>query len=206
MLKKVLPLLVPLVAFIGGAAGGDLFGGKSDGAPAAESAAGDAAAAEGHGEAKAEDGHGEAPAADDHAAPPADDHAAPAAPADAGHGAADSGGHGEGGGEISTFFKFPTQFFVPVVRNGTTSSVMIMTVTLDTAPGTYAAVASQEHRLRDSMLRSLIIHANTGGFDGNFTSDGNLGAMRAALLKAAQEVAGPDVIAVLIEDIARKEG
>lgn len=207
-MKKILMLLVPVIAFVGGAFGGDILGGKG-----ADAASKDAA----HGEAApADDGHSVAPAdahaapADDHAAPE-DDHAAPAddehgAPADDGHGAAKDDGQGGASANASTFFRFPTQFFVPIVRNGGTQSIMIMTVTLETKPGAMSKVEAQEHRLRDSLLRSLLIQANTGGFDGNFTTDDTQSRLREALLKAARDVAGEDVAAVLIEDIARKEG
>lgn len=173
MIRKILLIAVPLLAFLGGAAAGDMLGKPS--APAQAEAP-----SEGH----------DASATETHAAP-------------TGHAAA-AGGHGEA--TQTGFFKFPSQFFVPLIRNGRTDSVMILTVTLDTAPGSLGRVEAQEHRLRDSLLRSLMIHANTGGFDGNFTADTNLDRLRSALLKSARDVAGADVAAVLIEDIARKEG
>ncbi|WP_258869774.1 hypothetical protein [Paracoccus thiocyanatus] len=49
-----------------------------------------------------------------------------------------------------------------------------------------------------------MIEANTGAFDGNFTSDPALQRLRKALLAAGQRAAGPDVRRVLIEDIGRQ--
>ena len=63
-----------------------------------------------------------------------------------------------------------------------------------------------EHRLRDALLRELLIHANTGGFDGNFTSEARLAPLREKLHKAAQASTDLTVKAVLIEDIARQAG
>ena len=51
-----------------------------------------------------------------------------------------------------------------------------------------------------------MIAASAGGFDGNFTAEARLEPLRAAILAAAQKIAGPNVQAVLIEDISRKEG
>ncbi|MDO5611801.1 MAG: hypothetical protein Q4G14_00980 [Paracoccus sp. (in: a-proteobacteria)] len=169
MVKKILMLVLPLVAFIGGAFGGDMLrgGAKADAAAAAP------------------DDEGQ-----NHAAAP---HEAPAA-----NGA-------EGAAVELAWFGFANQFFVPIVRNGKTDSMMILTVSLEVTGPSRPKVENMEARLRDALLRSLMIHANTGGFDGNFTADARLEPLRSTLLNAAQRVAGPDVHAVLIEDIARKE-
>ena len=82
---------------------------------------------------------------------------------------------------------------------------MILTLSLEIPAAAEEAVFRQEHRLRDTLLRSLLIHANTGGFDGNFTAEARLALLRETLLEAARKVAGPEVGAVLIGDIARQE-
>lgn len=103
-----------------------------------------------------------------------------------------------------SWFKFPTQFFVPVMRGANLDSVMILTLTLEMAKSQQEAVYQQEHRLRDALLRALLIHANTGGFDGNFTSEAHLRRLHEALLEAAARIAGDNVHDILIEDIARQ--
>ncbi|MCQ0969117.1 flagellar basal body-associated FliL family protein (plasmid) [Paracoccus sp. TK19116] len=187
MIGKILFLVLPVAAFLGGSAGGAMLRGDEtviDG---------------GHGEVTAE-GHATEAEAGGHDAEPA---AAPVKTAKADmHG----GGHGEAGSGAVAWFNFPSQFFVPVVRNGNTDYTMILTLTLETPGEALSGVEALEHRLRDAMLRQLIIHANTGGFDGNYTSEGQLRKLRDALLAAARSAGGDGVDAVLIEDIARKEG
>lgn len=155
MLKKVLFLIIPVLAFMGG-----VFGGTFLRAPDAAPESTETASAD------------EAVASTD---------------------------------QNMIWFKFPEQFFVPLMVNGQVSSTMIMTLTLEMPPAAEKQVFAKEHRLRDAMLRTLMIHANTGGFDGNFTTDAKMRKLRAALLAAAQSAAGQDISDILIEDIARHE-
>ncbi|WP_306754456.1 hypothetical protein [Paracoccus actinidiae] len=188
-MKKLLPLLIPVVALVGGVAAGEMLRPAPEGpGHAAEAPAGE------HGEAET-DAHG----SDDHAADPSD------------HAAANDygGGHDDGhGGPVPAegWFTFPSQFFVPLMRNGDMGAVMILTLTIETPGAELAAMEQQEHRLRDALLRELLIHANTGGFDGNFTSEVRLAPLREKLHKAAQASTDLTVKAVLIEDIARQAG
>lgn len=99
----------------------------------------------------------------------------------------------------------PEQFFVPIVRNGNLRAVMVLSLGLDVVETRVEALHAREFRLRDALLRALMIHANTGGFDGNFTAEPRLELLGATLLAAAQKIAGEDVRAILIGDIARQE-
>ena len=165
MIRKILPILLPLVGFVGGALAGDMMRAPADTPP----------------EAAQDDGHG-------------------------GEKKAESGDHGEEGAAGETFFTFPSQFFVPLVRRGDMNDIMILTLTLKTNAESLSAVEGKEHSLRDALLRQLMIHANTGGFDGNYTLDRNLEQLRTDLLTAARSVADLPIDAVLIEDIARQQG
>ncbi|OJH45452.1 hypothetical protein [Paracoccus sp. SM22M-07] len=180
MIRKLIPIALPVLALVGGAFGGDMLRAPAD-PPTHEAAA-----------------------ADDHAAP-ADDHA----PAPDDHAAA-SDDHGGGDDHAAAgedgWFTFPTQFFVPLVRQGDMGDLMIITLTLQTDGASLEALRKKEHALRDALLRQLLIHANTGGFDGNFTADRNLVVLRQELAKAATGVTDLPIKAVLIEDIARQQG
>ncbi|RJE85054.1 hypothetical protein D3P04_11365 [Paracoccus onubensis] len=101
-------------------------------------------------------------------------------------------------------FTFPSQFFVPLVRRGDSDGMMIMTISLQTTHEELEQLARQEHRLRDILLRQLLIIANTGGFDGNFTTEGRQRSLRKTLLEALQGNFGENVTGILIEDIARQ--
>ncbi|MCV2447942.1 hypothetical protein [Paracoccus sp. DMF] len=186
-MKKIVLLLVPLLAFIAGAFGGDMLqAGKK---PDSAQAAGDAS-------------HETAEPAKAEPEPAAEGHEAPAA--DAGHGDAGHGEAAEGEGQLD-WFKFPSQFFVPILRNGTPTAIMVLTLTVEMPSSARPRIEAQEHRLRDALLNALLIEANTGGFDGNFTADPAQQRLRSALLAAAQAAAGSDVQRILIEDIGRQE-
>lgn len=179
-MRKILGLLVPVIALAGGIAGGEML---RSGAGAA-----DPAAAESQPDDQA-DGHG---------TKETDAHASPDKP--------QGGDHDSGAVPADGWFTFPRQFFVPLMRNGDMGAVMILTLTIETPGADLAAMEQQEHRLRDALLRELLIHANTGGFDGNFTSEARLAPLRERLQKAAQASTDLTVKAVLIEDIARQAG
>jgi|GEM_PF-142639 len=205
MLKKLLPVMLSVVAFLGGAAGGEMLkrGAEAE-APA------DAAAA-GHKDASASAGTGQA-AAEAQAPPPAS--AVPAAPQEGREPsaqstspaeAAGSGGHGGAADSTGTaWFKFPQQFFVPVLYDGRLDSTMIMTLSVEMPSAARETVYGHEIKLRDALLRQLLIHANTGGFDGNFTSEAQLRKLRDSLTATAQAVV-PAIAGILIGDIARQE-
>lgn len=99
----------------------------------------------------------------------------------------------------------PEQFFVPIVRNGSLRAVMVLGLGFEVVEKRLDAVHAREFQLRDALLRRLMIHANTGGFDGNFTAEPRLALLGDILLEAAQQVVGEDVRRVLIGDIARQE-
>lgn len=175
-MKKILVMILPVIAFLGGAVGGDILHGGTK--PSEEAHAPDAAKPEAEGE---------------HAATPETAEGAHPQPAEAEDASA------------AAWFKFPNQFFVPILRNGSTDAVMVMSLTLEMPEKDRADIEAQEHRLRDALLNTLMIQANTGGFDGNFTSETSMNRLRGALLTAAQKAAGPQVTQVLIEDIARQD-
>ena len=99
----------------------------------------------------------------------------------------------------------PEQFFVPIVRNGTLRSVMVLGLGFEVVESRLGEVRARDFQLRDALLRRLMIHANTGGFDGNFTAEPRLTLLAEILLESAQQVVGEDVRRVLVGDIARQE-
>ena len=200
MIRRLLPFVIALVALIAGAVGGEVLRGPD---PAhAPAPAGAPAAAEA------------APPASDAGAPPASAPAEGAPAAGEGHDAAagaaapshgtDHAAGSTGSTERSSF-RFPQQFFVPMVRDGKVAGMMVLTLSVEMPTEAQEAVFAKENQLRDAILRQLLIHANTGGFDGNFTAEAHLSLLRQELLASARRVA-PGVDAVLIGDITRQEG
>lgn len=107
--------------------------------------------------------------------------------------------------EPTVSMPLPEQFFVPIVRNGSLRAVMVLSLGLEVVEARLEPLHAREFQLRDAMLRALMVHANTGGFDGNFTAEPRLRLLGDILLEAARKVGGEDVRAVLIGDIARQD-
>lgn len=137
-----------------------------------------------------------APAADEHSVA-----AGAAEPADAGH-AADEGKHEDG---LPEYVKMNNQFVVPVVEKDRVSAMVVLSLSLEIAPGQTETVYQREPKLRDAFLQVLFDHANVGGFSGSFTDGSNLIMLRTSLKEAAALVLGTVVKDVLITDIARQD-
>lgn len=116
--------------------------------------------------------------------------------------AASSGGHSEGTPE---YVKMNNQFVIPVVKNGRVTSMVVLSLSLEVAPGNTEAVYQREPKLRDAFLQVLFDHANIGGFSGSFTDGSNLVVLRNTLREAAVLVMGGVVTNILITDIARQD-
>lgn len=103
-----------------------------------------------------------------------------------------------------TLFEMKNQFMVPLLEGDRIVSVIVISLTLEIAGAEDNAVLRNEPRLRDRFLQVMFDHANTGGFDGMFTSNNNMTLLRQALLETGQSLLGRDVVTgVLITDILR---
>lgn len=108
--------------------------------------------------------------------------------------------------EPPEYVRLSNQFVVPVLDGGSVTSLVILSLALEVAPGSTDTVFAHEPKLRDVFLQVLFSHANTGGFQGSFTDAANLVPLRTALEEAAAGVL-PDLVQdVLINDIARQDG
>lgn len=103
------------------------------------------------------------------------------------------------------FVRLDNQFVVPVVQEGRVRSLVILSLSLEVAPGTSSSVYAAEPKLRDAFLQVLFDHANAGGFSGAFTAASAMAALRAALHEAARRVLGSDAYDVLIIDMVRQD-
>ncbi len=132
---------------------------------------------------------------------------------DDGHGScdaemADDTGHGE---EVEPdpnnvyYVKLSKQFVVPVVKDSRVSSMVVMSLSIETTPVVGDIVFAREPKLRDALLGVMFLHANSGGFDGQFTSSEAMNDLRGSLLEAARDVIGEDVYSVLVTDILRQD-
>lgn len=175
-MKKILLILLPLITFLGGSFAGGFM--TSETKPDAH--------------AKDDMGH--------------DEQTENEAASEDGHTASHSDDHGQDSGKDTlSWYRFPSQFFIPLIRQGEVADIMVVTATIEMPKSAEEDIYRQEHRLRDAVLRQMLIHANSGGFDGNFTSEAHLNALRRELLAAAQQVAGKNIKAILIEDIVKQK-
>lgn len=110
---------------------------------------------------------------------------------------------GEGANE---YVNFSNQFVVPIVAGERVVALVVLALSLEVPAGQTETVLSREPKLRDSFLQILFDHANTGGFDGNFTDNDVLARLRNALHEVAQKDLGEDMAKdVLINEIARQD-
>ena len=103
------------------------------------------------------------------------------------------------------FVRMSNQFVVPIVKSGRVEALIVMSLTLEVAEGRGDVVHEREPRLRTSFLQAMFNHANSGGFEGNFTTSRNLEVLREVLLDRAQGVIGPPVLDVLITEMVRQD-
>lgn len=103
------------------------------------------------------------------------------------------------------YVRMNNQFVIPVVADGRIKALVVMSLSLEVARGAREQVYAREPKLRDAFLRVMFDHANSGGFDGDFTSNGNMAHLREALGDAGRSVLGELVSEVLIIDIVRQD-
>lgn len=103
------------------------------------------------------------------------------------------------------YVKMNNQFVIPVVTDGRIKALVVMSLSLEVVKGAGEQVYAREPKLRDAFLRVMFDHANSGGFDGDFTSNGNMAYLREALGDAGRMVLGDLVSEVLIIDIVRQD-
>ncbi len=109
------------------------------------------------------------------------------------------------GSEQVEFVKLSNQFVVPIVEKDRISAMVVLSLSLETAPGMKDKVILLEPKLRDAFLRVMFDHANMGGFSGAFTESEPLRILRDALRDAARKELGDGVSNVLIVDIAKQD-
>lgn len=102
------------------------------------------------------------------------------------------------------FVPFGQQFVVPLIANGEVAAMVVMKLTLEVDPGVDSRVLEREPRIRDRFLRVLLDHAAAGGFDGVFTSNGQVDRLKTALIETANREVGAGLRDVLILDLNKQ--
>ena len=106
---------------------------------------------------------------------------------------------------VFEYVKMTNQFVVPVVTGAKVSALIVLALSIEVSAGQKEAVFVVEPKLRDSFLQVLFNHANSGGFEGAFTSGEKMNDLRGSLFEAAVAILGPKVSDVLVIDIVRQD-
>lgn len=103
------------------------------------------------------------------------------------------------------YARLANQFVVPVVTDGQVVALVVLSLSIEVAAGSTDAVFTHEPKLRDAFLQVLFDHANSGGFEGVFTSNANMRTLRSGLRNVAQDILGPAANDVLVVDLVRQD-
>ncbi|HRO10637.1 flagellar basal body-associated FliL family protein [Amaricoccus sp.] len=97
-------------------------------------------------------------------------------------------------------------FVVPIFAGEKVAAMVVVSLSVETDTEGAHDVEALKPRLRDGFLKVMFRHANSGGFDGSFTSGRKMDDLKSALLRSAQEIVpGTLVEEVLITEIARQD-
>ncbi len=186
---KLIPIILILAGVGGGIGAGIMLRPSAD----ADMAAMDD---ERGAEMPSDDGSGEP--ADDGYGDPADDQDEPAAK---------SGDYGDGPAlSAIEYVALRRQLIVPLVDGNRVGALIVLSLSIEAVGGNIELIYDLEPKLRDEFLQVLFRHANTGGFDGMFTTSEAMNDLRSALNAAARDVLGSSVVQqVLITEILRQE-
>lgn len=189
-MKKLMPVLLALLGLGAGIGAGLAL------KPTPEKAADACApAAEGHENAPSTAEHGEAPATTETAPCDADEAFAAASAKD---GPAIEG-------EVA-YVPMEKPFVVPIFKDDKVAAMVVVSLAVETGAHEAPAVEGLKPRLRDSFLKVMFRHANSGGFDGSFTGGRKMEDLKSALRAAAREVMPHQPVGeVLITEIARQD-
>lgn len=103
------------------------------------------------------------------------------------------------------FVKMDKQFVVPVIEGGRVASLMVLSLAIEVLEGQGGLVFDHEPKLRDELLQALFVHAQSGGFSGEFTRAHLMQDLKDSLGSAAVSVLGNSVQEVLLTNIVRQD-
>lgn len=137
---------------------------------------------------------------DDHGADHGDDHGKNAKKADThddGHGKKAAAGS-------SSYYKFSREFVVPIMRGGHVNSLVILHISLETDNSTSERLFSEEPKLRDNIMTTLIALSNDGRTLEEPTNINNYETIRSMILMNLRDSIDTGIQNVLIVDMAKQ--
>ncbi|MEX0969287.1 MAG: flagellar basal body-associated FliL family protein [Paracoccaceae bacterium] len=176
-MKKLLPVLLVLFGLVGGAGAGLLLHPK----PAACLP----------------------PEADAAAAPDTDGEGSPADCVEMAQASADN--NSSAPPSAAEYVRLERHFVIPVISPERVRALVVISLSIETDSGAADKVYAHEPKLRDAFLQVLFRHANSGGFDGAFTTGQAMADLRSGLRAASQNVLGALSRDVLVVDVVRQD-
>lgn len=105
----------------------------------------------------------------------------------------------------SAYYKFSREFVVPIMRDGQVKSLVILHISLETDSSTSDALFSEEPKLRDNIMTTLIGLSNDGRTLEDLTDINNYETMRSLILMNLKDAIAPGIKNVLIVDVAKQD-
>lgn len=105
----------------------------------------------------------------------------------------------------TAFAELERQFVVPILANEKVVALVVASLALEVDEGSEEGALGLEPKLRDSFLTVLFVHAHSGGFDGDFTSQAAIEDLKGRLFEAASDIIGDTLHDVLLTEIVRQE-
>lgn len=114
------------------------------------------------------------------------------------------GSEGEGG---VAYFKFSREFIIPLMEGRELESLVILNINLEVDASVSATLFSQEPKLRDNVMTTLIELSNDGRTLETIASVESYETIRSMVLKnlKEKEVSGEGILNVLIVDVGKQD-
>jgi flagellar protein FliL len=113
--------------------------------------------------------------------------------------------HSAGGENEISYFKFSREFIVPIMSGNRVSELVILNISLETDESISQTLFSQEPKLRDNIMTTLIALSNDGVTFESMTAVDNYETLRSTILMNLDSVVADGIENVLILDLAKQE-
>lgn len=104
----------------------------------------------------------------------------------------------------SAYYKFSREFVVPIMRGGQVKSLVILHISLETDSATSEKLFSEEPKLRDNIMTTLIGLSNDGRTLERPTDINNYETIRSMILMNLKDSIDSGIKNVLIVDMAKQ--
>nr|WP_070960310.1 flagellar basal body-associated FliL family protein [Hyphomonas sp. Mor2] len=104
----------------------------------------------------------------------------------------------------TAYYKFSREFVVPIMRGGQVNSLIILHISLETDSSTSERLFSEEPKLRDNIMTTLIALSNDGRTLEEPTNINNYETIRSMILMNLKDSIDDGIENVLIVDMAKQ--